>query len=280
MATERPIVVHQLNAPGVTPAQFIRMVAATGCNFVTLFTFDGAGQVPRSNTGLSYPQPVTQENKAETLAALAETGVSVDGIEFFPLTEEVDLDIYAPALAMGRELGAKRTTSHNFIRDDVLVVDKLGKLCDMVEREGLTLSSEFCPMTAGNPSLERSIWLVDQIGRPSFAMGVDALHFVRSGASIDTLAALDPRYFGIAQICDAIGTHRSDDYIGDVHNREVPGTADLPLHAILSAVPEAIKIEIEVPAAHRRKAGVTAEQHVRDIVEGTRAIVAGLTPTR
>lgn len=280
MGTDRPIVVHQLNATGVTPAEFIRIVARAGCNLVTLFTFDGGDQVPRSNTGLSYPQPVTAENKAETMAALAETGVSVDGIEFFPLTEDVDLDIYVPALAMGRELGAKRASSHNFIRDDVLVVDKLGKLCDLAQRQGLTLSSEFCPMTAGNPSLERSIWLVDQLARPDFAMGVDALHFVRSGASMETLAALDPRYFGIAQICDAIGTHTSEDYIADVHNREVPGQGELPLREILSAVPQSIKIEIEVPAAHRRKAGVTAEQHVRDVIEGTRAIVATLTPSR
>ena len=280
MEPARPIVVHQLNATGVSPAEFIRMVAATGCNLVTLFTFDGGGVVPRSNTGLSYPQPVTLDNKAETLAALAETGVSVDGIEFFPLTEDVDLDIYIPALEMGRVLGAKRASSHNFIRDDVLVVDKLGRLCDLAESVGLKLTSEFCPMTAGNPTLERSIWLVDQIGRSSFGMGVDALHFVRSGASIETLANLDPRYIGIAQICDAIGTHTAEDYIGDVHNREVPGTGDMPLREIFNAVPRAINIEIEAPAAHRRKAGVSAAQHVSDVVEGTRAIVGALTPAR
>ena len=280
METARPIVVHQLNATGVSPAEFIRIVAGTGCKLVTLFTFDGGGQVPRTNTGLSYPQPVTQENKAETLAALAETGVAVDGIEFFPLTEEVDLDIYVPALAMGRELGAKRASSHLFIRDDALVVDRLGKLCDLAKREGLTLSSEFCPMTAGNPSLDRSIWLVDQLGRSDFGMGVDTLHFVRSGASMETLAKLDPRYFGIAQICDALGTHVSGDYIADVHNREVPGSGDLPLREILNAVPAAMQIEIEVPAAHRRAAGVTAAEHVRDVVEGTRAIIKALTPSR
>ncbi len=280
MGTERPIVVHQLNATGVSPAEFIRMVAATGCKLVTLFTFDGGDQVPRSNTGLSYPQPVTPQNKAETLAALAETGVAVDGIEFFPLTEEVNLDIYVPALAMGRELGAKRASSHLFIRDDALVVDKLGKLCDLAKREGLTLSSEFCPMTAGNPSLERSIWLVDQLGRSDFGMGVDTLHFVRSGGSLEVLAGLDPRYFGIAQICDALGTHTSQDYIADVHNREVPGEGDLPLREILSAVPQSMQIEIEVPAAHRRAAGVSAEQHVREVVEGTRAIAKALTPSR
>ena len=74
MGTERPIVVHQLNATGVSPAEFIRILAATGCKLVTLFTFDGGGQVPRSNTGLSYPQPVTPGNKAETLAGWPRPG--------------------------------------------------------------------------------------------------------------------------------------------------------------------------------------------------------------
>ena len=135
-------------------------------------------------------------------------------------------------------------------------------------------------MTAGNPSLARSIWLVDQLGRSDFGMGVDTLHFVRSGGSLETLAGLDPRYFGIAQINDAFGTHRSEDYIADVHNREVPGKGDLPLRDILNAVPAAMQIEIEVPAAHRRAAGVTAAEHVRDVVEGTRAIVETLSPNR
>ena len=151
---------------------------------------------------------------------------------------------------------------------------------DYASRDELCACLDHLLSAAGNPSLKRSIWLVDQLARPDFAMGVDALHFVRSGASMATLAALDPRYFGIAQICDAIGTHTSEDYIADVHNREVPGQGELSLREILSAVPQSIKIEIEVPAAHRRKAGVSAEQHVRDVVEGTRAIVATLTPSR
>ena len=57
-----------------------------------------------------------------------------------------------------------------------------------------------------------------------------------------------------------------------MHNREVPGKGDLPLREILNAVPAVMQIEIEVPAAHRREAGVTAEaararcrrRHARD----------------
>lgn len=277
----RPLIVHQLNATGVTPAEFIRIVAANGCDQVTLFTYDGGDLVPRTNTGLSYPQPVTQANKRETLDALTETGVALDGIEFFPLTETVDLDSYASALALGAELGAKRASSHIFITDDALVIEKLGRLCDLARAQGIgRISSEFCPLTAGNPSIHRAKWLVDQLGRTDFGIGMDALHAVRSGCTAADIAALDPRYFGITQICDAKGVHVSSDYVADAHRREVPGQGDLPLVALFDAVPPSIPIEIETPAAHRRAAGVTAAEHVRDVIAGSRSIIEQLRPSR
>jgi sugar phosphate isomerase/epimerase len=276
----RPIILHQLNAVGVTPADFIRIAADNDCRHVTLFAYDGGHVLPRSNTGLTYPTPVGAESKEEVRRALADGGVALDGIEFFPLTAEVDLDLYKPALALGAELGARRAVTHIFIQDDALVVDRLGGFCELAEAQGMRVTSEFCPLTPGNPSLERAKWLVDQVGRDSFGIGVDMLHVVRSGASAADIARLEPRYFGVVQICDAKGAHASSDYIKDVHNREVPGQGDLPLHDLLSAVPASLPIEAEVPAAHRRAAGISAAEHVRDVLAGARRVVQGLDPVR
>lgn len=279
-AMTRPIILHQLNAVGVTPAEFVRIAADNDCRHVTMFAYDGGHVLPRTNSGLSYPTPVSAETKDEVGRALADGGVALDGVEFFPLTADVDLDLYKPALALGAELGARRAVTHIFIQDDALVVDRLGAFCDLAEAHGMRVSSEFCPLTPGNPSLARAKWLVDQVGRDSFGIGVDMLHVIRSGAGPADIAELDPRYFGVVQICDARGVQASSDYIKDVHNREVPGQGDLPLHALLSAVPANLPIEAEVPAAHRRAAGITAAEHVRDVLAGTRAVVAGLTPRR
>jgi sugar phosphate isomerase/epimerase len=276
----RPIILHQLNAVGATPAEFVRIAADNDCRRVTMFAYDGGDVLPRSNSGLTYPTPIGPDMKDEVARALAETGVALDGIEFFPLTADVDFELYKPALALGAELGARRAVTHVFIQDDAQVVDRLGEFCDLAEAQGMKVSSEFCPLTPGNPSLERARWLVDQVGRASFGIGVDMLHVVRSGAGAADIAALDPRYFGVVQICDARGAHVSSDYIKDVHNREVPGQGDLPLHELLSAVPAALPIEAEVPAAHRRAAGVSAAEHVRDVLAGARAVLAGLTPSR
>lgn len=144
----------------------------------------------------------------------------------------------------------------------------------------MRVTSEFCPLTAGNPSLTRAKWLVDQVGRDNFGIGVDVLHVIRSGATPADVAALEPRYFGVVQICDAYGTYASSDYIKDVHNRLVPGQGDLPIEEFLNAVPAALPIEVEVPAAHRRAAGVSAAEHCQDVLEGARAIIARLKPIR
>jgi sugar phosphate isomerase/epimerase len=276
----RPIILHQLCATGVAPGDFVRLAGDNDCPGVTMFAYNGNATLPNSNTGLSYPTPIAPEMKGELKAALADGGVALDGVEFFPITAEVNFEIYKPAIALGAELGARRAVGHVFILDDALVVDRLGEFCDVAESFGLKFTSEFCPLTAGNPSLGRAKWLVDQVGRESFAIGVDMLHTVRSGATAADLAALDPRYLGVVQICDALGAHVSSDYIKDVHNREVPGHGDLPLHDLLSAIPAAQPIEAEVPAAHRRAAGVTAAEHVRDVVAGARAVVAALAPIR
>jgi sugar phosphate isomerase/epimerase len=276
----RTIMLHQLNATGVAPDEFVRIAAAAGCRRVTMFTYDGSDILPRSNTGLSYPVPITPETKEEVGRALDETGVALDGVEFFPLVAGVDFEIYRPAMELGRELGAGRAVSHIFIEDDALVVERLGELAELANSIGLRLTCEFCPLTTGNPSLERAKWLVDQIGSDRFGIGVDVLHLIRSGGTPADVAALDERYFGVVQICDAIGAHPSSDYIKDVHNREVPGTGDLPIRDFLNAIPAAMPIEAEVPAAHRRAAGISAAQHCREVFEAASAIAATLDPVR
>ncbi|MFV8816155.1 sugar phosphate isomerase/epimerase family protein [Haliea sp. E17] len=276
----RSLILHQLNAPDVGPVGLIELAARNDCGLVTLFAFDGGTVLPRSNSGLTYPTAVSAETRGEVTAALASNGVAVDGVEFFPLTAEVDLERYVPALALGAAIGARRAVTHVFIDDDALVVDKLGRFCDLAAREGLVVSAEFCPLTPGLPSLQRGVWLVDQVGRGSFGLGFDTLHIVRSGATAEQIAALDPRYFGIVQVSDSRGSQASNDYIADVHHREPPGHGELPLASILNAVPAAMPIEAEVPAAHRRAAGVSAAEHVRDVLEGARAVIATLEPLR
>lgn len=273
---DRQIVLHQFNAPDASLVDLIAMASANGCDRVSIFGFNGASVLPPRNASLAYPQAVTPQNKREVMQALSDHGVTLDGIEFFPITAEVDFDVYRPALAQAREMGARRAVSHIFIEEDAQVVDRLGTFCALAAAEGLKVSTEFCPMTPGNPSLTRARWLVEQVGADNFGIGLDVLHLIRSGGTPADVAALDPLSIAAVQICDARGTHASSDYMADVHNREVPGQGDLPIREFLKAVPAHFPIEVEVPAAHRRAAGVTSAEHVRDVLVAARAIIKTL----
>lgn len=211
---------------------------------------------------------------------LADNGIRVLGVEYFPITAEARIEDYAAGLALGRELGANRAVTHIHDVDSARAMDKLGQLCDVAAAEGLAVGIEFTGLTRGCLSMARAAWFVDQVGRANIGIGVDMLHLVRTGGTADDVAKLDARYFSYGQICDGHGLHSSSDYMSEAHERELPGAGDFPLVEILSALPESTPLEVEVPSEKRHTAGMPALDHVRDVVSRTRALLLALTPTR
>jgi sugar phosphate isomerase/epimerase len=270
----RPLGLHQVTVIDVDPLELLRIAGASGCSHVSVFTYVPQRILPGQKAQLSFPI-VTQDLKRSFVEQLTEQGLAVAGAEFFPLTAEVDLADYAAALALGREIGASRAVTHVHDPEPARAVDRLGRLCEMAGAEGLSLAIEFSPMTRGCDSLQRAAWFVDQVGRSSLSVGVDCLHLIRSGGTVEDLGKLDDRYFGYAQICDGHGLHRSADYMVEARDRGLPGAGDFPLAAIIAALPKTLPLEVEVPSAERRAAGVSALDHARDVVARTRALVEG-----
>ena len=268
----RPLVLHQVTAMDVGPLELIGIAAANGCDEVSVFTFAPQAVLPGQKARLEFPL-VTQETKRGVMERLADAGVAVNGVEFFPITTEVNVREYIPYLALGRELGAVRAMTHIHDVDSARAVDKLGALCDLASAEGLTIGIEFTPLTRGCVSVQRAAWFVEQVSRSNVGIGVDALHLVRSGGTPADLAGLDARYFSSLQICDGHGLHSSSDYMAEARNRELPGAGDFPLSAILSVLPATTALEVEVPSQRRLEAGVSALDHVRDAVTRVRALV-------
>lgn len=275
---ERTLVLHQITAMDVAPPEFARMAAEAGCDQISVFTNCPDAVLPGQTARLDFPT-ITPQMKREMQAALADHGVRINGVEYFPILADFDVGDYVPGLALGGELGGSRAVTHIHDTDSARAVDSIGRLCELAAAHGLTLGVEFTPMTKGCPSLERAAWFVDQVGRPDFAIGLDCLHLVRSGATADDAARLDARYFSNGQICDGHGLHRSEAYMSEAHNRELPGRGDFPLAAILDVLPAAAPIEIEVPSVKYREAGVSAFDHFRNAVSCSRAVLEG-TPAR
>lgn len=275
----RSLVLHQITVMDLLPLDFLRLAAGSGCDMVSVFTNSPDVILPGQSALFDFPAiGVTQ--KREACHMLADHGLAVAGVEYFPVVPGVDLAGYALGLALGAELGASRAVCHIHDTEPARAVDAVGRLGELAASNGLSLVVEFCPMTKGCATLAAAVGLVDAVSREDFAIGLDCLHLVRSGGTAADVAALDARYFGNAQICDARGAHAAEVYMHETHDRELPGKGDLPLHEILSAVPAALAIEVEIPASRYRKAGVSAFDHIQAAVAHSRFVVDQLEPQR
>lgn len=275
----RPFVLHQITAIEIPPARLPEIAVSSGCDQISLFTYSPTAGLPKENSGYHFPL-VTQTTKAAVLTALQEQGIAVNGVEFFPISAEIDVPTFAASLALGRELGAKRAVTLIFDDNASRAVDKLGKFCELARKEDLSVGLEFTPLTRGCGSLQRAVWFVDQLGNDSLGIGIDTLHLIRSGGTAEQLLALDPCYFRYVQMCDGHSLQESSDYFAEAHNREFPGKGKFPLRDILNALPASIPIEVEVPSDSKREAGIPAEQRAKDAAMYARAIIDTLTPSR
>jgi sugar phosphate isomerase/epimerase len=275
----RPIGLHQMTAMDVDPLQFVEIAASAGCDRISIFTFSPQPVLPGQRSRLLFPT-LTREMQLGMQQSLVAHGIAVIGVEFFPITADVNLAEYVTGLSLGRALGATRAVTHIHDVDGARAVDRLGALCDLAAKEELTIGIEFTSLTRGCDSIQRASWFVDQVQRSNLGIGVDCLHLVRSGATVKDLDGLESRYFSYAQICDGFGLGASSDYMTESHDRELPGDGDFPLEAIIRSLPAATALEVEVPSAKRVKAGVTALEHARRAVARARELVDRATPSR
>ncbi len=139
---------------------------------------------------------------------------------------------------------------------------------------GVGVLIEFAPL-AHVPSLAAAAALVKQIQLSNLKIMVDTLHLARSGEGPDDLATIDANLFGYCQLSDGpLGTMDLMAYMMEaVYNRALPGDGELPLGAILAALPDDIIVSAEVPLQRQKEQGVSTHERARSILEATRRIV-------
>lgn len=278
----RPLALHQITAMTADPAGLLRIAAQAGCASVCLFTHVPQVAIPDAEAGAHTFPMVTAANLGTFRAAMAETGVGVSNIEFFPVAPGLNVDALAPAFAIGAEIGAARIVTHIHDADDARAVDTLGRLTTLAASHGLATGLEFMGLTPPCASIQRAAWFVDQVARPELGLAVDMLHLVRTGGTAADVAALAPRYFSYGQLCDGRGLHRAADYLPEAMDRTLPGQGDFPLAEILAALPAAVPLDVEVPNATANAGGDTAamRDHAMAAVQAARALVDAAPATR
>jgi sugar phosphate isomerase/epimerase len=243
-----------LTVLGVSPLDQIDIAAEAGYDFVGLrATAVAAGERVVSLVG-------DGEMVGRVRSRLADTDVAVLDIELARLGPEDDPDELRGLLEAAAAVGARHVVGQLPDPDRSRAIDHFARLCDLAGDFGLTVDLEF-PSWMETGDLGSAAAVVEAADRPNAGILVDALHFYRSGSSLDDVAALPADWFRFVQLCDApVAVPSTDDEV--IHDaraaRSLPGYGQLPLVELIETLP-VVPYSLEVPNDVLRNELGTAE---------------------
>jgi sugar phosphate isomerase/epimerase len=269
-ASLRPLGIELLTVLGLPPVPFIALAESLGCPTIST----GLNQLPMNPLG--YPDYSLREDRSlrrEVIAALRDTGVAIGLGEGFRVRPDADLRDCSADLDIMAELGAQRINAVSTDADAARTLDQLGRLAEMTAARGMAMTIEFAPPNA-IACLDDAIAVITAIGQPHVGLTVDAMHFFRSGGTVEQLAALPGAMIGYAQLCDAPPPAIEVDYMQEaMFGRLLPGDGVLPLAAFIAALPSRVPLSLEVPNLAELKA-YGAEGAARRAVDAARKLLA------
>jgi sugar phosphate isomerase/epimerase len=242
----RPLSLAHLTVLDTTPPELITVAAAAGFRTVGIrLTATPSVGVPPYDC--LHEGPMLRE----TLARLADTGVSVLDTEFLRFEPEQPVGIPEGFLEVSARLGARYVLVMSAEPEEGRTLDRFGELCDRAAQYGLRVGLEFAIYT-GVRTLAHAAEMVARSTRPNASVIIDALHFSRSGGVPADVARADPGLLRYAQICDAgPDVPAPTDTAALIREartgRLLPGEGALPLKALVAALPPGIPLAIEAP---------------------------------
>jgi sugar phosphate isomerase/epimerase len=187
----------------------------------------------------------------ETLARLADTGVSVLDTEFLRFEPDQPVGIPEGFLEVSARLGAKYVLVMSAESQEARTIERFGELCDRAAPYGLTVGLEFAIYT-GVRTLAHAASILAKAERSNASVLIDALHFSRSGGLPAHVKQVDPALLRYVQICDATsempGPTDTPALIREARTgRLLPGEGALPLRELVAALPAGLPLAIEAP---------------------------------
>ena len=242
----RQISLAHLTVLDTTPPELVGVAAAAG------FRTIGIRLTATPSVGVP-PYDILREGPMlrETLARLADTGVSVLDTEFLRFEPEIPVGIPEGFLEVSARLGARNVLVMSAEPDESRTLERFCELCDRAAPYGLRVCLEFAIYT-GVRTLVHAAELVARSKRSNAHVLIDALHFSRSGGLPSHVGQIDPARLRYAQICDAGPDRpRADDTPALIREartgRLLPGDGVLPLRELVAALPPGLPLAIEAP---------------------------------
>ena len=200
--------------------------------------------------------------------ALTGSRLAVLDIFTFYLQPQTDVRDFTPALELGAALGARYAVVQGDDPDWPRLARNFAAFCDDAARRGLVVAVEFMPARP-LATLDLALRLLREAARPNVSILVDPLHLARSGGAPAALAGLDPALLPYAQFSDGISA---------TAERRMPGAGELPLDALLDALPPELPLSVEVPDT--RRGDIPAAEWAKMALAATRKLLTRRLATR
>jgi sugar phosphate isomerase/epimerase len=242
----RQLSLAHLTVLDTTPPELVTVAAAAGFRTVGIrLTATPSVGVPPYDCLRDGPM------LRETLARLADTGVSVLDTEFLRFEPDQPVGIPDGFLDVSARLGARHVLVMSAEPEEARTLERFGDLCDRAAPYGLRVGLEFAVYT-GVRTLAHAAEMVARSKRSNAAVLIDALHFSRSGGLPAHVRQVDPTRLHYAQICDAgPDMPRPIDTPALIREartgRLLPGEGVLPLKELVAALPPGLPLAIEAP---------------------------------
>lgn len=231
----------------VDPPELIAAAASAGFAATDLRVLGAPGAAPVAPVIGNRPM------MAAIAAACADSGISIFAATGVWLVPDFRLDAALPALELAAQLGAEQFLVVGNDPIEERMTDHLGQLAAAAADFRLRLALELMPYTAVN-SLTKAYRLVAACAAPNLGLLIDALHLARSGGTPAEVASIPPQHIAYVQLCDAPLTPPPEGALRQesLSARLYPGDGELPLFALMDALPPDIVIDVETPVASDR----------------------------
>ena len=242
----RVLSLAHLTVLDTTPPELVSVAAAAG------FRHIGIRLTATPSVGVP-PYDILRDGPIlrDTLARLADTGVSVLDTEFLRFEPALPVGVPEGFLEVSARLGARNVLVMSAEPDEDRTLERFGDLCDRAAAYGLQVCLEFAIYT-GVRTLAHAAHVIGRSKRANASILVDALHFSRSGGLPAHIASVDSSLVRYAQICDAgpdmPGPGDTPALIREARTgRLLPGEGVLPLAELVAALPADAPLAIEAP---------------------------------
>lgn len=264
--------IELLSVLGMPPVDHVQLAADLGCAHIST----GLMRLPDAFNPYGYGAWSLRDDatlRRETISALRDTGVTVSLGEGFAVRPGQAMADKAGDFDLMAELGARGIGGVVMEPDLARAYDEFALLVEMATSRGMLATIEFAPPHPVG-KLADALMLVEHIDHPDFRVMIDAMHFFRSGGTVEMLKALDPARIGYTQICDVPLTSERDYMDEAMTGRMTPGQGELPLAEFVAALPKDVPMGLELPRFAEAKAGVAPIDVLRPAVEAARRLGA------